>query len=89
VKGIKKTRQGYSSWDDVFVQVPNKGNRKVWTIQGTVNMKDKDDSYDLNALSNGWISVTPLGVHFDLSHNGDYEKSIEALDKWSMFKLDL
>jgi len=86
IKGFKKTRQGWSGWTDVYMEGPKQGEKRSFVIKGLVNLKDESNEYDTFAMRNGWITVTPLGVHFDPYHLSDYVKCFTDLDSWSIFK---
>jgi len=92
LKGIKQTRQGWSSWDTVFQVVESKDAMdskdgvRAYTNRGVPNIVDTDPMCDTLAMRQGWIAVTPLGVHLDPFNVEEYKASWNALAQWDIFK---
>jgi len=78
IKGVKITRQGKSSWDDTYEIRTDPGNRKYYWLTGSMKKIDKTTEYDVKAVDEGYISVTP--IHYDLT---DY-KMYEEMKKWKI-----
>jgi 5'-nucleotidase len=78
IKGVKITRQGKSSWDDTYEIRTDPGNRKYYWLTGSMRKIDKTIEFDVKAVDEGYISVTP--IHYDLT---DY-KMYEEMNKWKI-----
>lgn len=60
IKGIKITKQAHSRFIEEFVPQEAHEDKKVFMLTGTIQIYDADGTSDEEALSDGWISVTPL-----------------------------
>jgi 5'-nucleotidase len=78
IKGIKITRQGFSNWDDYYELRSDPTGRDYYWLTGTMNIKDESDDFDIIAVKNNYISITPL--HYDLT---DY-KMIDEVKNWDL-----
>lgn len=78
IKGVKITKQGKSSWDDTYEIRFDPGNRKYYWLTGSMLKIDKTTEFDVRAVDEGYISVTP--IHYDLT---DYEM-YEKMKKWKI-----
>jgi 5'-nucleotidase len=78
IKGVKITRQGKSSWDDTYEIRTDPGNRKYYWLTGSMKKIDKTTEFDVKAVDEGYISVTP--IHYDLT---DY-KMYEEMKSWKI-----
>jgi 5'-nucleotidase len=78
IKGVKITRQGKSSWDDTYEIRIDPGNRKYYWLTGSMRKIDKTIEFDVKAVDEGYISVTP--IHYDLT---DY-KMYEEMQTWKI-----
>ena len=78
IKGVKITKQGKSSWDDTYEIRTDPGNRKYYWLTGSMKKIDKTTEYDVKAVDEGYISVTP--IHYDLT---DY-KMYEEMKNWKI-----
>lgn len=78
IKGIKITKQGKSSWDDTYEIRLDPGNRKYYWLTGSMLKVDETTEYDVKAVDEGYISVTP--IHYDLT---DY-KMYEEMQSWKI-----
>lgn len=78
IKGVKITKQGKSSWDDTYEIRTDPGNRKYYWLTGSMLKIDKTTEFDVKAVDEGYISVTP--IHYDLT---DY-KMYEEMRKWKI-----
>jgi 5'-nucleotidase len=72
IKGVKITRQGKSSWDDTYEIRIDPGNRKYYWLTGSMRKIDKTIEFDVKAVDEGYISVTP--IHYDLTDYKMYEE---------------
>lgn len=78
IKGVKITKQGKSSWDDTYEIRFDPGNRKYYWLTGSMLKIDKTTEFDVRAVDEGYISVTP--IHYDLT---DY-KMYEEMQTWKI-----
>lgn len=77
VRGIKITRQAASRFVEEFVPEKPDHGKRVYTLAGEIEIYDTDGTSDEEAVSEGYISITPLKL--DLT---DYE-TIDPLKKWA------
>ena len=83
ILGVKVTRQGRRLWKNAIQETFDPWGRKhYWIGGGTPNLDPGEDT-DANAISAGYISVTP--IHLDLTNHAglDYLKSTCALERKS------
>jgi len=78
IKGIKITKQGKSNWEDEFEVRSDPNGRDYYWLTGKMNVVDESIEYDVAAIKENYISITPL--HYDLT---DYEK-YEELKNWDL-----
>ena len=78
IKGVKITKQGKSSWDDTYETRLDPNNRRYYWLTGSMLKIDKTMDYDVKAVDEGYISVTP--IHYDLT---DY-KLFEEMKSWKI-----
>lgn len=83
VKGISITKQGKSSWDDVYEERLDPYGRKYYWLTGKLFEVDKENNIDQIAVQNNYVSVTP--IHFDLTDNAQLEK----MKSWELSLRDL
>lgn len=67
IKGIKVTRQGRRLWDNAIQETHDPWGRKHYWIGGGTPYPDSGKDTDVYAVSNGYISVTP--IHLDLTNH--------------------
>ncbi|MCE1164224.1 MAG: 5'/3'-nucleotidase SurE [Bacteroidetes bacterium] len=72
VKGAVVTMQGKSNWDDSYEIRFDPANRKYFWLTGSMLKIDKTIEYDVKAVDEGYISVTP--IHYDLTDYRFYDK---------------
>jgi len=86
IKGLKQTRQGWSGWNNSFQVVGDCSSeaRKYRNI-GIPNLIDEEEDIDTRAMREGWISITPLGVHLDPLCFDEYQHSLKQLSGWTIF----
>lgn len=77
IKGILPTKQGKSSWDDTYEIRLDPSKRQYFWLTGKMNKVDNSLEYDVKAVEEGYISITP--IHYDLT---DYNM-VEKLKKWN------
>ena len=78
IKGVMITKQGKSSWDDTYEIRTDPGNRKYYWLTGSMRKIDKTTEFDVKAVDEGYISVTP--IHYDLT---DY-RLYEEMKNWNI-----
>lgn len=77
IRGITVTRQARSRWEESFVQREDPSRQTYYWLSGRfVNLEEDDNSTDLAAIENGYVSVTP--IHYDLTA---YE-FLSRLERW-------
>ena len=77
IKGVRITRQAPSRFIEEFVPESEKeGDAKVYRLAGEIEIYDADGTSDEKAVSEGFISITPLKI--DLT---DYH-ALKGLEKW-------
>ncbi len=78
IKGIIITKQGKSNWDDSFEVRSDPNGRDYYWLAGKMNVSDDSIEYDVCAVKENYISITPL--HYDLT---DY-KTYENIKDWKL-----
>ncbi|NOX37736.1 MAG: 5'/3'-nucleotidase SurE [Calditrichaeota bacterium] len=78
IKGIRITRQGRGRYEEYFEKRTDPMNRVYYWLSGTKLFLDTEDDVDEVAISQHYISITPL--QFDLT---DY-KMLEELKNWEI-----
>lgn len=78
IKGYRVTRQGKRIYGDTIIEKTDPRGRKYFWVGGDVLGYEKIENSDFNAISEGYISITP--VHLDLT-NFD---SIDEIRKWEL-----
>ena len=72
IKGIRMTKLGHRNYDNLFEERRDpRGNVYYWLGGGVLN-EDQDEDSDVYAVSQGYISITP--IHLDLTHYGLIKK---------------
>jgi 5'-nucleotidase len=81
ILGVKVTRQGRRLWQNSIQETLDPWGRKHYWIGGGTPHLDPDEDTDANAISAGYISVTP--IHLDLTNHAglDYLKNNWALER--------
>jgi 5'-nucleotidase len=64
IKGIKITRLGRNIWSDNYERRIDPWGRAYYWFAGELDNEDDDENTDLNALRNGFVSVTPVKYQF-------------------------
>ncbi len=72
IKGIKFTKLGKSNWEDEFEVRADPNGRDYYWLTGKMNITDKTTDYDVMAVKEKYISITPL--HYDLTDYDKYEE---------------
>lgn len=72
IKGIRITKQGKSNWVDSFEVRSDPNGRDYFWLTGHMNFCDVGDEYDICAVRENYISITPL--QYDLTDHDMFEK---------------
>jgi len=67
IKGMKITRQGRRLWDNAIQEINDPWGRKHYWIGGGTPSPDSGKDTDVYAVSNDYISITP--IHLDLTNH--------------------
>ncbi|MCK5014663.1 MAG: 5'/3'-nucleotidase SurE [Candidatus Omnitrophica bacterium] len=78
IKGIRLTRQGLIPIHGTFCKRRDPGLREYYWMTGKMPVKKKDDSVDSNALTNNYVTVTPIQCD-----QTDYS-FLEKLQDWKL-----
>jgi 5'-nucleotidase len=78
IKGIKITKQGKSYWDDTIEVRADPNGRDYFWLTGKMVIKDESTDFDIAAVQDNYISITPL--HYDLT---DY-RTYEEIKNWKL-----
>lgn len=78
LKGIKVTRMGSSRFVEKFHKRLDPRGRTYYWLDGELEVYDEGDDVDVHAVSEGYVSVTP--IQLDLTAY-DHLKSFQALEK--------
>ncbi len=78
IRGIKITRQGKARYEEFFEKRVDPMNRNYYWLTGKKLLLDKNDDVDDVAISENFISITP--IQFDLT---DYD-SIDLFKNWKI-----
>jgi 5'-nucleotidase len=78
VKGALLTMQGKSTWDDTYEIRLDPAKRQYFWLTGSMKKMDKTNDFDVKAVDEGYISVTP--IHYDLT---DY-KFYQEMKNWKL-----
>ncbi|MDX1545719.1 MAG: 5'/3'-nucleotidase SurE [Rhodothermales bacterium] len=65
IKGIEVTRQARSRWEESFVERTDPLDRPYYWLSGRFVNLDEGEHTDLQAVEDGFVSVTP--IHYDLT----------------------
>ncbi len=66
IKGIKITKQSNSSWDDAYEKRVDPFGKEYFWFSGIYKTNDQNPESDDNAVSEGYVSITP--VHYILTN---------------------
>ena len=81
ISGVRITRQGNSSWEDTFDVRRDPAGREYYWLTGSMSIRDTDPDTDQIAVSQNFISVTP--IHYELTD----VVLLERMKKWSLGNL--
>jgi len=78
IRGVAVTRQGRRVYSETVVRKIDPRGKAYYWIGGTDTNWERVGDTDYDAVSSGWISLTPL--HLDLTNHG----AIEELQSWGL-----
>jgi 5'/3'-nucleotidase len=78
IRGVLITRQGESTWEDLFEARRDPANKEYYWLTGVLTETDNERDVDQWAVSHRYISVTPL--QYDLT---DYAM-IDVMKQWGI-----
>jgi 5'-nucleotidase len=78
LKGIKITRMGRSRFVEQFHKRLDPRGRTYYWLDGALEVQDSGDDIDIHAVSDGYVSITP--IHLDLTAY-DHLKTFQYLEK--------
>jgi 5'-nucleotidase len=78
IKGIKITRQSNSIWEDYYEKREDPFGREYYWFSGNYKIIDNDIEADDVALSNGFVSITPLRLNMT---NDKFIKKLKNFEK--------
>jgi 5'-nucleotidase len=78
ISGVRVTRQGSSSWEDTFDVRRDPAGKEYFWLTGSMAIKDTDPETDQIAVSENFISVTP--IHYELTDL----VLLERMKDWSL-----
>lgn len=78
IRGVKLTKQGTSKWDDLYEERKDPYGQGYFWLKGTLLETDTELDRDQCAVTNNFVSVSP--IHFDLT---DY-KTFEQMKSWNI-----
>ncbi len=81
IQGVVVTRQGKSTWNDMFESRRDPNNREYFWLTGELTKAEASLEDDEYAVSQKYVSITP--IHYDLT---DYQM-IEKLKQWNIGSL--
>jgi 5'-nucleotidase len=81
IRGVRVTRQGKSVWIDRFDVRRDPGNKEYFWLTGSLEEVDTELDVDQWAVTNRYVSVTP--IQYDLT---DYAM-IDVMKRWKLEKL--
>ncbi|MDN3515255.1 MAG: hypothetical protein NG747_12765 [Candidatus Brocadia sp.] len=77
IKGIRITRQFAHDFKETFEKRIDPGGKAYYWLKGTNKSVHREEGTDINAINEGYISITPL--RYDLTDN-NLHKKIEGWD---------
>ncbi len=83
IRGIRITRQGKQTYEDSIVEKTDPRGRSYYWIGGYTTTWPNQTESDLEALADGFVSMTP--VHLDLT---DYD-AMDELRSWPLEKIGI
>ncbi|MDE2729996.1 MAG: 5'/3'-nucleotidase SurE [Bacteroidota bacterium] len=68
IKGVRVTRLAHSRWTEDFIERMDPNSRPYYWYQGTFENRDTGTDTDVYAISEGYVSMTP--IQYDLTAHG-------------------
>jgi 5'-nucleotidase len=81
IKGVKVASQGNTNFNDFFEKRKDPRGQEYYWMTGAMVADDSHADHDVTALSNGYITITP--VHYDLTAR----KFLPILNNWGLDNL--
>ncbi len=81
IRGLRVTRQGRRLWEDAIQEILDPRGRLHYWIGGGSPKKDSGKDTDVQAIREGYVSVTP--IHLDLTN---HEGIFQLRDDWELEK---
>jgi len=78
IAGVLLTQQGKSKWDDIYEERQDPYDKNYYWLTGSMKQTDNTLEADQFAVSNNYVSITP--IHFDLT---DYD-SYQTMKEWKL-----
>lgn len=78
IRGISVTRQAKSKWEESFIERMDPFDQPYYWLSGTFVNMDSGKNTDLDAIENGFVSVTPI------QHDLTAHDAVEVLEKWNL-----
>jgi 5'-nucleotidase len=78
LKGIKVCRQANAIWEETFDERTDPSGRKYYWLTGYFKNLDDGKDTDEWALSQGYVSVVPVGIDFTA------HRFINELQSWNL-----
>lgn len=78
IRGMRVTRQGNLTYEENYERRMDPRNRVYYWLTGSVSFAENSPDADVQALSEGYISVTP--IQHDLTHHG----MLAELKRWGL-----
>ena len=76
VKGVRITKLGSRAYENILDEEKDENGATVYTIGGDEPVWKEDPGTDIDAIRNGYVSITPL--HLDLTHY----KAVVEMEQW-------
>ena len=76
IRGVVVTRQARSRWEESFMERMDPANRPYYWLSGRFVNLDEGEGTDLEAVENGYISITPL------QHDLTAHHQLGAFNRW-------
>jgi 5'-nucleotidase len=76
IRGVRMTHQGGSTWDDTFDVRRDPANREYFWLTGRMKVTDTDPETDQVAISEGYVSITPI------QYNLTNMRQLEVMKRW-------
>lgn len=86
IKGVRLTKTGHRKYYNFIKVVEEFPDGFAYRVGGDLPVWDKERGTDAEAVSEGYVSITPLG--FDLTHGEDFPDILDWLETNSLLNLE-